>query len=123
MITINPGLPTETKLIERVRLPSRKALESLWVSERNYAQYLFARLNEALLSVKKLTSIERIINRSRGQSWTCGDGKRVPINEMSDSHLFYALAKARRSEYPDSWSRQVGVQALEGEALRRLAGL
>jgi hypothetical protein len=58
----------------------------------------------------------------RYATWTCSDGRRVPVRTMSDSHLFYAIAKARRGEYPDSYSRKTGVEALEREALRRLAG-
>lgn len=52
--------------------------------------------------------------------WTTGDGSRVPVATMSDQHLFYALAKARRGEYPDTYSRKVEVAVLESEALRRL---
>lgn len=39
---------------------------------------------------------------------------------MTDQHLFYALAKARRGEYPDSHARATGIEALELEAFRRL---
>jgi hypothetical protein len=52
--------------------------------------------------------------------WTTGDGSRVPVASMSDQHVFYALAKARRGEYPDTYSRKVEVGVLESEALRRL---
>lgn len=53
--------------------------------------------------------------------WTCGDGKRIPVKSMTDSHLFFAIAKAFRDEYPDSKSRADGVAALKAEAARRLA--
>lgn len=52
--------------------------------------------------------------------WTTGDGTRIPVGNMTDSHLFYALAKAKRGEYPDTASRATGVCALELEAFRRL---
>lgn len=52
--------------------------------------------------------------------WTCGDGKAIEVGSMTDSHLFYALAKAGRGEYPDTYSRQTGVRALKIEAFRRL---
>jgi hypothetical protein len=52
--------------------------------------------------------------------WTTGDGSRVPVANMPDQHLFYALAKARRGEYPDTYSRKVEVAVLESEVLRRL---
>lgn len=52
--------------------------------------------------------------------WTTGDGSRIQVGAMTDSHLFYALAKARRGEYPDTASRATGVRALKLEAFRRL---
>ncbi len=52
--------------------------------------------------------------------WTAGDGARIQVGAMTHSHLFYALAKAGRGEYPDSASRQTGVRALQLEAFRRL---
>lgn len=54
------------------------------------------------------------------QKWTTGDGSRVEVCTMTNSHLFYALAKAQRGEYPDSASRATGVRALKIEAFRRL---
>jgi hypothetical protein len=54
-------------------------------------------------------------------TWTTGDGGRVSIRYMSNSHLFYAIAKAHRGEYPDQHARRTGVDALKREALRRLA--
>ncbi len=105
------------------KLPSRKELESFLASERRYSLYLFQRLTETANFIKPMEHIQRLMNRSRGAVWTCGDGARIPVTAMSDSHIFYALAKVRRMEYPDSKSRETGAQALEGEALRRLAGL
>lgn len=59
--------------------------------------------------------------KSPGQDlWTSGDGSRVPVREMSFAHLFYAIAKASRNEYPDSKTRALGVQALKREATYRL---
>jgi hypothetical protein len=52
--------------------------------------------------------------------WTCGDGKRVKIMHMETAHLFYAIAKGYRSEYPDSLSRKLGLRALCAEAQYRL---
>lgn len=61
------------------------------------------------------------LRRSTGMElWTCHDGHRVPVNDMDDAHLFFAIAKAHRMEYPDSQSRKAGIAALRKEALRRL---
>ncbi len=54
------------------------------------------------------------------KTWTTGDGSRVQVGAMTDQHLFYALAKARRGEYPDTHARATGIEALELEAFRRL---
>lgn len=61
----------------------------------------------------------RLAKDARGL-WKTGDGSRVLVQNMADAHLFYALAKARRGEYPDSYSKKVEVGVLESEALRRL---
>ena len=52
--------------------------------------------------------------------WTDHTGKAIEVGAMGDARLFYALAKAGRGEYPDSYSRQTGVRALKIEAFRRL---
>jgi len=54
------------------------------------------------------------------KTWTSGDGSRIEVGCMTDQHLFYALAKARRGEYPDTHARATGIEALELEAFRRL---
>ncbi len=54
------------------------------------------------------------------QKWTSGDGSRIEVSFMTDAHLYYALAKAGRGEYPDCASRAAGIRALKLEAFRRL---
>lgn len=54
-------------------------------------------------------------------TWTTHTGARVDVRRMGFDHLFYAIAKASRGEYPDSHARRTGVEALKREALRRLA--
>jgi hypothetical protein len=71
-------------------------------------------------AVQAAARINALIRKDADALWTTGDGSRVPVKAMSDSHLFYALAKAKRGEYPDSYSRKVQVGTLESEALRRL---
>lgn len=71
-------------------------------------------------AVQAAAKINQMIRERADGLWTTGDGSRVPVASMTDSHLFYALAKARRGEYPDTYSRKVEVSTLEAEALRRL---
>lgn len=52
--------------------------------------------------------------------WTDHSGARIPVKTISDAHLFYAIAKAFRGEYPDSKTWADGVAALKREALSRL---
>lgn len=85
-------------LIQKVRERQQKALAALYREER----------------LANLTEPNQV------RKWTGGDGTRIAVSRMSESHLFYALAKARRGEYPDSYSRQTGIEALEVEAFRRL---
>lgn len=61
----------------------------------------------------------RDVNLTRAE-WTCGDGRRIRVIDMDDAHLFFALAKGFRNEYPDSVTRRDGVRALKAEALFRL---
>jgi hypothetical protein len=70
--------------------------------------------------VAELVKVRTETKKSEQAMWTCGDGKRVKVRDMTDSHLFFAIAKGRRGEYPDSVTRKAGVEALEAEALRRL---
>jgi hypothetical protein len=74
----------------------------------------------AFAALKREERLMALTEPNQVAQWTCGDGSRVEVGAMRDSHLFYALAKAGRGEYPDSHARQVGVRALELEALRRL---
>jgi hypothetical protein len=55
--------------------------------------------------------------------WSTGDGTRIRVRDMTNSHLHYALAKAYRNEYPDYVSRSAGIAALKAEAARRLLGI
>jgi hypothetical protein len=71
-------------------------------------------------AVQSAARINAMIRENHDGTWTTGDGTRVRVQAMSDSHLFYAIAKGRRGEYPDSYSRRTGIRALEVEALRRL---
>src|SRR5687767_1112431 len=71
-------------------------------------------------AVQSAARINAMIRENYDGTWTIGDGTRVRVQAMSDSHLFYALVKAGRGEYPDSYSRRTGIRALEVEALRRL---
>ena len=64
--------------------------------------------------------LQRNLEGFRDATWTTGDGSRIRVQAMSDSHLHYALAKAHRGEYPDSVSRNTGIAALKAEAARRL---
>lgn len=93
------GLPSSRDALEAVRV-RRELIES-----------------EAVVAAGK---INQLIRERADGLWTTGDGSRVRVDAMSDSHLFYAIAKARRGEYPDTYSRKVEISTLEAEALRRL---
>lgn len=59
------------------------------------------------------------------EEWTCGDGRAVKIKGMADSHLYFAIAKYYRGDYPsDSGKkereRDHACKALKAEAARRL---
>lgn len=68
----------------------------------------------------RLGSLRRFIASKADATWTTGDGTKVRVQAMSDSHLHFALAKAYRGEYIDSASRLAGIDALKAEAARRL---
>ncbi len=107
----------------RPRQTTRKELESLLVSERNYSRYLFDRVNELAPKAKLGARVHELATRHLDTVWTSQDGRELRVQAMSDSHLFYALAKGRRGEY-GTWSEGAfKVKALESEALRRLAGV
>lgn len=61
-----------------------------------------------------------IARDAREDKWTTGDGSRIPVSEMTDQHLFFALAKSHRNEYPDARSKASGRRVLEKEAFARL---
>lgn len=56
----------------------------------------------------------------RQDEWVSGDGARVRIQDMTDSHLFFSLAKGYRGEYGPRSVAQSRMPALEAEAKRRL---
>lgn len=68
----------------------------------------------------RLASLRMFIASKADATWTTGDGSKVRVQAMSDSHLHFALAKAYRGEYVDSASRLAGIDALKAEAARRL---
>ena len=51
-----------------------------------------------------------------GEQWVCADGRRIHIYEMGTDHLFYCVAKIRRTP---GW-RQHWLIRLEAELARRL---
>lgn len=53
--------------------------------------------------------------------WASADGRRVKIADMTDSHLFFSLAKGYRGEYGPRSVAQARMPALEAEARGRLA--
>src|SRR5688572_31835214 len=57
-------------------------------------------------------------SRRRHTRFDCDWSSDVCSSDLQ--HLFYALAKARRGEYPDTHARATGIEALELEAFRRL---
>lgn len=61
-----------------------------------------------------------IEDAAKQDRWTMGDGSRIVVCSMTDAHLFFALAKSHRNEYPDARSKASGRKALEKEALKRL---
>jgi hypothetical protein len=56
----------------------------------------------------------------RQDEWVSGDGARVKIADMTDSHLFFSLAKGYRGEYGPRSVAQSRMPSLEAEAKRRL---
>lgn len=71
----------------------------------------------------QLARFERLAEGNLDTLWTTGDGSKVRVSAMSDSPLFFALAKAFRGEYYVSADRQKGIEALKLEAARRLLKL
>lgn len=106
--------------------PARKPAKRLTVKAGDLALTQIAQSLAILVNLSDAPAVEtaRKINARLAKDasglWTTGDGSRVPVADMADQHVFYALAKARRGEYPDSYSRKVDVATLESEALRRL---
>lgn len=116
---INPGLRTEA------RYPTRAESRRTKTFEEN-RERLLAAMRQEIPRFAPHDALGRKVHMRMGDhkltEWTCGDGKRVRVSEMNDSHLFYAIAKAFRQEYPDARTREVGIDALKAEALRRLVG-
>lgn len=105
-------------IVDRVRnglttslLDAKSQVEAL---EREFAEDMSRSRSPDRFVLASLTEPNQV------QKWTTGDGSRVEVGGMTDSHLFYALAKAGRGEYPDCKSRQTGIRALKIEAFRRL---
>jgi hypothetical protein len=80
----------------------------------------YERVNERALTLGR--EALKMIDRHQFAEWTCGDGRRVKVREMENAHLFYAIAKGMRNEYPCSLSRKTGIEALRAEAVRRILG-
>jgi hypothetical protein len=57
----------------------------------------------------------------REDEWISADGGRLRIADMTDSHLFFALAKGYRGEYGAGGFAARQMPKLEAEAARRLA--
>jgi hypothetical protein len=67
---------------------------------------------------RQLRDIEGRLEASKDAEWCKGDGNAIRVQAMSGSHLFYAIAKGYRGEYPPHYARS--LVHLENEALRRL---
>lgn len=69
----------------------------------------------------QLNRFESLLGRieaSKNAEWITGDGSKVRVQVMNDSHLFYAIAKGMRGEYGAART----ITHLKNEALRRLIG-
>lgn len=88
------------------------------VQERVDAQ--LRRLRQAFGALEREQRLLAMTEPNQVKTWTTSDGSRIQVGAMTDQHLFYALAKARRGEYPDSHARQTGIETLEVESFRRL---
>jgi hypothetical protein len=116
MPTINPGLPTASAYVWKA--DRRRAKAELREKQVRFAAEIEADRARSLARLVK--KVQDVIESTGLESWTCGDGRAVLVKDMTDSHLHFAIAKAFRNEYPDSRSRDTGVEALKREALRRL---
>jgi hypothetical protein len=67
---------------------------------------------------RQLQAIEGRLKASADAEWVTGRGEHVRVQAMAGSHLFYAIAKGYRGEYPTQYAR--ALVHLENEALRRL---
>jgi len=67
---------------------------------------------------RQLQAIEGRLAASKDAEWMTGRGEIVRVQAMSGSHLFYAIAKGYRGEYPPQYAR--ALIHLENEAMRRL---
>lgn len=101
------------------RLKSRQAIEARALE-----------LSRAIMSSDKFRRAERIgrhvlatCQRHLNDTWHTHDGRDLPVQAMALSHLFFALAKHYRGEYPHGSLARRGVEGLQAEALRRLTGV
>jgi hypothetical protein len=82
------------------------------------AQRRTSRKAAAAWHERQLRDIEGRIKASADAEWVTGRGEHVRVQAMNGAHLFYAIAKGYRGEYPSQYSRS--LVHLENEALRRL---
>lgn len=73
------------------------------------------RAAEKLLNLAFAKKLRRAVEAMETARWESARGG-TGVREMSDSHVFFALAKGLRGEYSDGRS----MHALEAEAIRRL---
>ncbi len=106
---------------EKIRLDAVRGITSLFsardalnVLEQEFESSVKSKPHPDRLALADLTEPNQVA------MWTTGDGGRIQVGYMTDAHLFYALAKAGRGEYPDTASRATGVRVLKIEAFRRL---
>lgn len=69
--------------------------------------------------LKRLEAMREFLAQHANDEWLSQNGSRMSTREMSQSHLYFALAKAYRGEYPAAEFRG-RTDKLEAEALRRL---
>lgn len=70
--------------------------------------------------LKRLEAVRELIAKHADDLWLSENGRSIKTREMHKSHLYFALAKAYRGEYP-SGEFKGRVDKLEVEALRRLS--
>lgn len=68
----------------------------------------------------QLAGLRTMIKANAAATWTTQDGRKIRVQDMSDSHLHFAIAKAYRGEFGTPADRKTGIAALKIEAARRL---